>query len=109
MGDLTPCDCERLGLSDADKHQLEEKALLDMVKELDPPIASEIHSLWKEYDTQSSEEAKIVKDFDKLELLLQADDYEKTQGKELQEFFDRAHGKVCSQLQQCALSARYIL
>jgi putative hydrolase of HD superfamily len=41
------------------------------------PAATEIRSLWSEYEAGSSEEAKLVKDFDKFEMILQADEYER--------------------------------
>lgn len=40
------------------------------------PIGKEIFELWLEYETQSSPEAKIVKEFDKFEMILQAHEYE---------------------------------
>ena len=38
--------------------------------------AKEIAELWREYEENSSPEAKVVKDFDKVELILQALEYE---------------------------------
>lgn len=38
--------------------------------------AKEIAELWREYEANSSPEAKVVKDFDKLEMILQALEYE---------------------------------
>ena len=40
-------------------------------------IGKELFELWEEYETQSSPEAKLVKDFDKLEMIIQAYEYEK--------------------------------
>ena len=40
-------------------------------------IALEIKQLWYEYEDCTSEEARVVKDLDKLEMVVQADDYEK--------------------------------
>ena len=50
--------------------------------------------LFQEYETQSSEESKIVKDFDKFDMILQAYEYERTDNRprELQEFFDSTQG-----------------
>lgn len=39
--------------------------------------ALEIKQLWYEYEDCTSEEARVVKDLDKLEMIVQADDYEK--------------------------------
>lgn len=41
------------------------------------PTALEIKKLWYEYEDCTSEEARVVKDLDKLEMIVQADDYEK--------------------------------
>lgn len=41
------------------------------------PVAAEIQELWLEYEDCTSEEAKVVKDFDKLEMIVQADEYER--------------------------------
>jgi len=38
--------------------------------------AREIKDLWLEYEDCTTEEARVVKDFDKLEMLVQADEYE---------------------------------
>lgn len=49
----------------------------------------------QEYETQSSPEARLVKQFDLLEMILQAHEYEEleaTPGR-LQEFFDSTNGK----------------
>lgn len=43
------------------------------------PVAAEIQELWLEYEDCTSEEAKVVKDFDKLEMIVQADEYERGQ------------------------------
>ncbi|CAN0546110.1 unnamed protein product, partial [Ectocarpus sp. 8 AP-2014] len=40
------------------------------------PTALEIKKLWYEYEDCTSEEARVVKDLDKLEMIVQADDYE---------------------------------
>uniref|UniRef100_M4ETK7 5'-deoxynucleotidase n=1 Tax=Brassica campestris TaxID=3711 RepID=M4ETK7_BRACM len=55
--------------------------------------AEEIAELWREYEANASPEAKVVKDFDKLELILQALEYEQEQGKDLEEFFESTAGK----------------
>lgn len=51
--------------------------------------ASEIMALWEEYEAASTPEARFVKQVDKLEMVLQAHEYEREQpGMRLQEFFD---------------------
>ena len=71
VGDLTPDDMVRLKYSDGDKHALEADGLMRMVTTLgDESIAAEITSLWSEYETQSTPESVIVKQFDKVGRLL---------------------------------------
>ncbi|OEL28160.1 HD domain-containing protein C4G3.17 [Dichanthelium oligosanthes] len=53
----------------------------------------EIRELWMEYEENASLEAKVVKDFDKIEMILQAMEYEKEQGQDLEEFFQSTAGK----------------
>ncbi len=40
-------------------------------------IGDEIYNLWMEYETGSTLEARLVKDFDKFEMIVQADEYER--------------------------------
>lgn len=51
-------------------------------------------SFVQEYETQSSAEARLVKQFDQLEMILQAHEYEELEGTpgRLQEFFDSTAG-----------------
>jgi len=60
-----------------------------------PPTnaAREVAELWREYEAQSSPESHLVKDFDKLEMIVQAHEYEQAQGKDLQQFFDSTAGR----------------
>ncbi|KAF6256705.1 hypothetical protein COO60DRAFT_1640499 [Scenedesmus sp. NREL 46B-D3] len=75
VGDITP----HCNVSDDEKHKLEADA--------------EVDQLWHEYEQQSSPEAHLVKDFDKLEMIIQAHEYEQAQGLPLQQFFDSTNGK----------------
>eukprot|EP00698_Gefionella_okellyi_P016948 TRINITY_DN489_c0_g1_i7.p2 TRINITY_DN489_c0_g1~~TRINITY_DN489_c0_g1_i7.p2 ORF type:complete len:154 (+),score=43.14 TRINITY_DN489_c0_g1_i7:223-684(+) len=84
VGDITPHD----GISVNEKHRREEAAMRDIQAALgDHPAGNEVYSLWKEYEQGQSAEAKLLKQFDKLEMLLQADEYEQAQGLKLGEFF----------------------
>eukprot|EP00252_Welwitschia_mirabilis_P018230 TRINITY_DN40517_c0_g1_i1.p1 TRINITY_DN40517_c0_g1~~TRINITY_DN40517_c0_g1_i1.p1 ORF type:complete len:211 (-),score=56.76 TRINITY_DN40517_c0_g1_i1:117-749(-) len=90
VGDITPSD----GISKEEKSRREKSALEDMCKILDGGLrGKEIYDLWNEYETNSSPEAKIVKDFDKVEMILQALEYEKDQEKDLDDFFLSTAGK----------------
>ncbi|GJP51323.1 hypothetical protein CLOM_g10482 [Closterium sp. NIES-68] len=85
-GDITP-SC---GVDKDEKYRLEKEALGKMCDALGPNnrAAGEMLALWEEYEANESSEARLVKDFDKLEMILQAHEYEQAQGMELQEFFD---------------------
>jgi len=48
--------------------------------------------LWREYEDRTSLEARLVKAADKLDLLLQAFEYEKGGARDLQEFWESAEG-----------------
>uniref|UniRef100_A0A2N9EMH3 5'-deoxynucleotidase n=1 Tax=Fagus sylvatica TaxID=28930 RepID=A0A2N9EMH3_FAGSY len=89
VGDITPSD----GIPKAEKSRREQEALDHMCKLLGGGSrAQEISELWLEYEENSSPEAKIVKDLDKVEMILQALEYEKEQGKDLDEFFQSTAG-----------------
>ncbi|XP_047980408.1 5'-deoxynucleotidase HDDC2-like isoform X3 [Salvia hispanica] len=61
---------------------MEQEALDEMCKVLGGGMrAEEIQELWQEYETNSSLEANLVKDFDKVEMILQALEYEKSMGR----------------------------
>lgn len=68
-------------------------------------MITELMKYWsdlQEYETQSSPEARLVKEFDLLEMILQAYEYEELEGTpgRLQEFFDSTNG--------IALSGQYL-
>eukprot|EP01018_Ginkgo_biloba_P014693 Gb_27426 [translate_table: standard] len=89
VGDITPSD----GVPKEEKSRRERKALDEMCKMLGGGLrAEEINELWNEYENNSSLEAKLVKDFDKVEMILQALEYENDQGKDLNDFFQSTAG-----------------
>ncbi|GAB9471796.1 Hydrolase-hd superfamily protein [Globisporangium polare] len=97
VGDITPHD----GVAEEDKHRMEKDALEHICGVLgESQAATEIRELWSEYEAGSTEEAKIVKDFDKFEMILQADEYEQEQGKTLDDFFRSTQGKFRTPLVQ---------
>ncbi|EPS64938.1 hypothetical protein M569_09841, partial [Genlisea aurea] len=91
VGDITPSD----GIPKEEKSRREREALKSMCDLLGGgERAKEISDLFLEYEANSSTEAKIVKDFDKVvEMILQALEYENEQGKDLEEFFESTAGK----------------
>lgn len=90
VGDITPSD----GVPKLEKSRREREALDYMCKLLgEGSRAKEIGELWMEYEENSSLEAKVVKDFDKVEMILQALEYENEHGIDLDEFFRSTAGK----------------
>nr|XP_020442840.1 HD domain-containing protein 2 [Monopterus albus] len=90
VGDIAPAD----NISKAEKHRREEEAMRHLTDLLPEGLKQEIYGLWEEYETQSSSESKLVKQFDLLEMILQAHEYEELEGTpgRLQEFFDSTIG-----------------
>ncbi|CAH1776081.1 unnamed protein product [Owenia fusiformis] len=92
VGDIAPAD----GISKEEKHKREQNAMSELGDLIaDEETQKEIHGLWEEYEHQSSEEAKVVKDLDRFEMVLQAHEYEVQENRpgELQDFFDSTKGK----------------
>jgi 5'-deoxynucleotidase YfbR-like HD superfamily hydrolase len=50
--------------------------------------SQEMFSLWQEFENGNCLEADIARQLDKLEMIIQADEYERQQGVQLQDFFD---------------------
>lgn len=67
----------------------------DICELVGPESGSEMMELFTEYEEGKSNEAKFVKDLDRLDMVLQAFEYEEEAGtpKRLQEFFDSTDGK----------------
>ncbi|KAJ7563286.1 hypothetical protein O6H91_03G104600 [Diphasiastrum complanatum] len=90
VGDITPAD----GVPKEEKSRRERAAIDDMCNMLGKGFSvDELRELWNEYETNASPEAKLVKDFDKVEMILQALEYESAQGKDLDDFFRSTAGK----------------
>ncbi|KAL5704448.1 hypothetical protein ACHQM5_022878 [Ranunculus cassubicifolius] len=95
VGDITPSD----GVPKAEKSRMEQAALNEMCEVLGGGLrADEIQELWAEYENNSSVEANLVKDFDKVEMILQALEYEMEHGKVLDEFFLSTAGKFQTEI-----------
>ena len=88
VGDITPFD----GVSKEEKHKRERQAMEYLSSLVGEEVGKEFFSLWQEYEAQQTEEAKFVKDLDRFEMILQAHEYEESEGESgtgrLQEFFD---------------------
>lgn len=85
VGDLTPY----CGVAKADKMQRE----MDAMREITAPLGargSRLMELFLEYERHETPEALFVKELDRLDMVLQAHEYEKRDAcpGQLQEFFD---------------------
>lgn len=95
VGDITPQD----GVSKSDKDAMERAAMRQIACEVvgggDDGVAAELERLWEEYEAGETAEARFVKQIDKLEMVIQADDYEREQpGMDLSDFFQSTQGVV---------------
>ncbi|OAX41054.1 HD domain-containing protein [Rhizopogon vinicolor AM-OR11-026] len=86
VGDITP----REGISKQEKRRLEAEAMHNFVHDMlhGSPAALRIEAIWEEYEEGETNEAKFVKDLDRLEMALQAREYETAHAMDLQSFFD---------------------
>jgi len=94
VGDITP----HCGVSAEEKDRREREALYKITKNIPKQIADEVLDLWEEYNKRETAEAKIVKDLDRFEMILQAFEYEKAEQRpgELEMFYSSTKGKFCS-------------
>jgi len=88
IGDITPhCD-----VSQEDKEVKEDNAFKQLVKDLPGHIVKELYGSFRRYEEQREGDiaARLVKDLDKFDMILQAWEYEKRdkKGSYLQQFFD---------------------
>ncbi|CAH2102346.1 unnamed protein product [Euphydryas editha] len=90
VGDITP----HCGISPEEKHRREDDAM-KIIAELTGFAGDRMYELYKEYENQSSPEAKFAKDLDRYDMILQAYEYEKRENtpKKLEEFFKATYGK----------------
>ncbi|KAJ1861163.1 hypothetical protein LPJ78_005502, partial [Coemansia sp. RSA 989] len=89
VGDITPFD----GIGKQEKAARERQAMREIVQTLgNSEVAQEIESLWLEYEHDTSEEAHLVHDLDKCEMIQQAMEYEASDHKQLDSFFNTTRG-----------------
>ncbi len=90
-GDFTPEQ-----ISKSKKKILEKNTFDKILKHLPKNIQNQYLSLWNEYQTNNSIEAKFVHQIDKLEMALQAKIYSKQikSNKELKSFFNSARREI---------------
>ena len=87
-GDITPVD----GVSAEEKHRREKESVLRVFSGM--PRAEEYIALWEEFELNRSPEAKLVRQADRLEMLLQAKYYEHLGYWNFEEFFENADGQI---------------
>lgn len=93
VGDIAPGQ----GVDKATKQLLEADAMSTIVGHLageNAALGRHVRDLWLEYEVAQSAEAAFVKDMDKLEMILQAREYERERRVDLQDFFDSTRGKI---------------
>ncbi|KAI8321523.1 hypothetical protein GQ54DRAFT_181164 [Martensiomyces pterosporus] len=89
VGDITPYD----GVSKEKKREMELDGMREIAKTLgDSEYAKEIEALWLEYEDDETAEAHLVHDLDKCEMIQQAMEYERSDGKDLESFFASTKG-----------------
>ncbi|KAJ9583752.1 hypothetical protein L9F63_021915 [Diploptera punctata] len=90
VGDITP----RCGIDVDEKHRREDEAMRQLA-DLAGPCGYDLYQLYKEYEEQETAEAKVVKELDRFDMILQAFEYEKCEARphDLQEFFQSTVGK----------------
>lgn len=86
--DFTPHD----NIDSSKKHELERAAIVELISDSDSN-GKLILSLWEEYASRSTPEAKIVAQLDKLDAAIQAFEYEKL-GFDVSEFYSHAESKL---------------
>jgi putative hydrolases of HD superfamily len=93
VGDITPGD----NVDKPDKSRAERDTMEYIAQKLLPKVGSgltgeAILEIWDEYEGNCTKEAKFVHDVDKLELLMQVLEYEKSRNKLLDEYNGVADG-----------------
>ncbi len=87
-GDITPVD----GVSPEEKHRRERESVLEVFSSLER--GGEYLKLWEEFETNRTPEAKLVRQADRLEMLLQAGYYQTLGYWNFDEFFRNADALI---------------
>lgn len=105
IGDL-PMTAHHL-LDDGIKHQAERRAILELLHGL--PQAPLYLELWDEYTRRDTREARLLKQLDRLEMLIQALAYERAGSRNMAEFWEDAHNGWSTEFPLvCNLAAQLI-
>merc|ERR1719228_2997055 len=76
-----------------EKIRRERQALHGICDALGGEVGEEIRSLWEEFEAGDTSEARHLRDLDKFEMVLQASEYEESQGLPLPDFFRSTEGR----------------
>jgi len=76
------------------KRALEGKAFAKLSSLLENEEKKEILDLWREFEEGKSKEARLVRELDKLEMAIQAKEYEREYSMDLKEFVDSAKKRI---------------
>jgi putative hydrolase of HD superfamily len=93
-GDITSLDKEKMGEK---IRKIGEDAMKSVLSKLPSEIKKEYFNLWKEMEEGNTSEAKLCKDIDILEMMIQALEYEREQPnrkKDLEIFWKREKNRV---------------
>ncbi|AMQ18354.1 HD domain-containing protein [Thermococcus peptonophilus] len=85
IGEARITDIPQPALKYVDKSEAERKAVEDLLKT--SPLPEEYYQLWLEYEEGSTPEGRLVRFADKLEMLIQALEYESAGASGLDEFW----------------------
>jgi len=88
VGDLTP----NHGISDSEKTKMELHAVENILKKI--PGGKRLIGLWQEFEFETSEEGKFVRQLDKLEMGLQAEVFNLLGENQACDLINSAHQKV---------------
>jgi len=94
IGDKTPQDINLIGTEQF--RNRENKIMNDIISLLPENIREEYIRIWTEFRDESSEEGRVVREIDKLEMIFQALEYEQegTSPELLNEFWDSVKSKI---------------
>ena len=94
IGDYDQCAKEKIGSTQM--KVLERKAITEVLSQLPTKLKADYLSLWEEFENQTTPETIIVKEIDKVEMALQALEYENEgySPQKLNTFWNSAKGKV---------------
>jgi putative hydrolases of HD superfamily len=90
-GDITPHD----GTSEDEKYKMEEHGSKEILSLISPN--GELFDLWKDFELKRTVEGKIVKELDRLEMALQAFQYENDTNVPLDDFFEYVESRIETQ------------